>query len=294
VNFTITGLNQNPVPAIERINPLGAPAGGPSFTLLVAGSNYLPSSVVQWNGSPRATTYVSQGTLKANIPAIDIAQPGVAGVMVLNPGPGGGISNAKEFTITGPGDNPTPSITRIDPPSVTGTGAAAASFTLLVVGDNYTTDSQVQWNGSSRPTTYVGNTQLKAIISAVDIANPGKADVTVVNPAPGGGSSNIATFTISTIGDNPLPALRSLATSMSNGLGITITGINFVNEATVQWNGATRQPTAVSDTQVSFSIASSEFKTPAIITVTNPGPGGGISNELLFDPRLILLPLAFR
>ncbi len=294
VNFTITGPNQNPVPAIERINPLAAPAGGPSFTLLVVGSNYLPSSVVQWNGSPRTTTYVNQGTLKASIPATDIAQPGVAGVTVLNPGPGGGTSNAKEFTITGPGDNPTPSITRIDPPSVTGTGATAASFTLLVVGDNYTTDSQVQWNGSSRPTTYVSNTQLKAIISAVDIADPGKADVTVVNPAPGGGTSNIATFTISIIGDNPLPVLRGLAANTSNGLGITISGINFINGATVQWNGVTRQPTAVNGTQVSFSITSSEFKTPAIITVTNPGPGGGASNELLFDPNLIFLPLLFR
>jgi CSLREA domain-containing protein len=294
VNFTITGPNQNPVPAIERINPLAAPAGGPSFTLLVAGSNYLPSSVVQWNGSPRMTTYVSQGTLKANIPATDIAQPGVAGVTVLNPGPGGGVSNAKEFTITGPGDNPTPSITRIDPPSVTGTGATAASFTLLLVGDNYTTDSQVQWNGSSRPTTYVSNTQLKAIISAVDIATPGKADVTVVNPVPGGGASNIATFTISIIGDNPLPVLRSLAVNPSNGLGITLIGINFINGATIQWNGVTRQPTAVDGTQVSFSITSNEFKTPAIITVTNPGPGGGASNELLFDPKLIFLPLLFR
>jgi hypothetical protein len=293
VNFTITAPNDNPIPAIQRIEPLGAPAGGPTFTLLVVGNNYLPSSVVRWNGSDRPTTYVSPGTLKASIPASDIAQPGVAGVTVFNPGPGGGISNAKEFTITGPSDNPTPSITRIDPPSATGSGATAASFTLLVVGHNYTIDSQVQWNGSNRPTIYDSSTQLRATISAADIANPGKADVTVVNPAPGGGTSNVAIFTISKIGENPLPVVRSLGFNPGNGtdLTVTITGINFITGATVQWNGVTRQPTAISGTQISFSITNSEFSLPATVTVTNPGPGGGASNELLFNPTVLALPL---
>jgi IPT/TIG domain len=152
----------------------------------------------------------------------------------------------------------------------------------------------VKWNGSSRPTAYVSSTQLKATINATDIANPGKADVTVVNPAPGGGSSNIATFTISNIGDNPIPVLRSLTVSSSNGLEMTISGFNFSNGATVQWNGVTRQQASVNGTQVSFSITSSEFRTPATIMITNPGPGGGASNELLFEPNLIFLPLAFR
>ena len=107
-------------------------------------------------------------------------------------------------------------------------------------------------------------------------------------------ASNVATFTISKIGDNPLPVLRSLAVSTSNGLGITLTGIHFVAGAKVQWNGVTRQPTTVNGTQVKFSITTSEFRRPAIVTVTNPGPGGGVSNELLFDPKVIFLPLQRR
>ena len=54
-------------------------------------------------------------------------------------------------------------------------------------------------NGSDRPTTSNGSVNgLTAQISASDIAAAGTALVTVFNPAPGGGSSNSLTFTITT------------------------------------------------------------------------------------------------
>src|SRR6185295_629608 len=48
----------------------------------------------------------------------------------------------------------------------------------------------------NRTTTFVSSTQLTAAIPASDIATVGTANVTVVNPAPGGGTSNALTFTI--------------------------------------------------------------------------------------------------
>jgi YVTN family beta-propeller protein len=57
----------------------------------------------------------------------------------------------------------------------------------------------VRWNGSDRPTTSNGSINgLTAQISASDIAAAGTAEVTVFNPAPGGGSSNPLTFTTTT------------------------------------------------------------------------------------------------
>jgi YVTN family beta-propeller protein len=62
----------------------------------------------------------------------------------------------------------------------------------------------VRWNGSDRPTTSNGTFNgLIAQISASDIAAAGTAEVTVFNPAPGGGSSNSLTFTITTGGVDP-------------------------------------------------------------------------------------------
>ena len=106
-------------------------------------------------------------------------------------GGGGGGSSS-------PPPNPVPSISSISPSSVTAGGAA---FTLTVNGSNFMTASTVQWNNSSRTTTYVKATQLTASISAADIATVGTLPVTVINPAPGGGAS--AGFSLAV--NNPPP-----------------------------------------------------------------------------------------
>jgi hypothetical protein len=82
--------------------------GASSFTLTVNGSNFLSGSVVQWNGANRSTTSVNSTQLTASIPATDVANAGIAQVAVFNPAPGGGTSNALNFTIgTPPSSCPT-------------------------------------------------------------------------------------------------------------------------------------------------------------------------------------------
>jgi hypothetical protein len=71
-----------------------------------------------------------------------------------------------------------------------------AAFTLTVTGIDFWSGSVVQWNGAGRPTTFVSNTQLTASISALDLATAGAAQVTVFNPALGGGTSNTLVFAI--------------------------------------------------------------------------------------------------
>ena len=90
--------------------------------------------------------------------------------------------------------NPTPILTSIAPDTAE---AGGASFTLTVQGSNFVQGSSVRWNGNSRTTTYISPTTLTASIPSSDIAGEGSAEVTVFNPAPGGGPSTPATFTIS-------------------------------------------------------------------------------------------------
>ena len=74
--------------------------------------------------------------------------------------------------------------------------AGGAAFTLTVNGAGFAPGSVVQWNTSARSTIFISKSQLTAAIQASDIANGGTASVTVVNPAPGGGTSNIVSFAI--------------------------------------------------------------------------------------------------
>ena len=46
----------NPVPFVNNpLVPTSVAPGGPSFTLTVNGTDFVPGSVVNWNGSPLAT-----------------------------------------------------------------------------------------------------------------------------------------------------------------------------------------------------------------------------------------------
>jgi hypothetical protein len=93
----------NPVPLINQpLIPDAIAPGGPGFTLTVNGTGFVTGSVVNWNGSARATTFVSTSQLTATIPASDIASAGTASVSVVNPSPGGGTSNVVFLPITSP------------------------------------------------------------------------------------------------------------------------------------------------------------------------------------------------
>lgn len=90
----------NPAPSISTLSPNSVLVGSAAFTLTVAGTNLASSSVVQWNGSSRTTTYVSGTQLQAAISASDVAMAGTAQVTVFTPAPGGGTSSALPFTVT--------------------------------------------------------------------------------------------------------------------------------------------------------------------------------------------------
>jgi uncharacterized protein (TIGR03437 family) len=86
-------------PAVTFLNPDSAVIGGPGFTLVVGGSGFLPGAVVQWDGVPLPTTFVSDTQLTASVAAALIAAQRRAGIVVTVPG---GISNTVAFDIRPP------------------------------------------------------------------------------------------------------------------------------------------------------------------------------------------------
>jgi hypothetical protein len=114
---------------------------------------------------------------------------------------------------------PPPVATVLSPASV---NAGTATFTLTVNGSSFTPSSIVRWNGTDRPTTFLSATELRASIAAADVASPGAASVTVVTPAPGGGTSAPLTFTIGA----PGPRLAVNATTVARGGTVTVTLTN--------------------------------------------------------------------
>jgi trimeric autotransporter adhesin len=174
------------------IVPNSSVAGGAAFTLTIDGHEFTAASTVNFGGTAAPTTFVNSSRLTAAIPAAAVATVGTAAVTVTNLAPVGGISDSVTFTITS-GQNPIPTINVLSPNCTPIDGPA---LTLYVGGSNFVASSVVQWNGSAQPTIISEAGYLEAQIDASDIAAGGTPTVTVFNAAPGGGTSNTATFTI--------------------------------------------------------------------------------------------------
>ena len=212
-----TGNVTAPLPVTSGLSRSSIAAGSSAFSLVVSGSAFVACSVVDWNGTPLTTQYVTPHELVAQVPAADLVTVGNASVTVSSPSPGGGLSSALSFAIV----NPVPVADSLQPSSAT---AGSAAFTLTVNGSNFIAGSGVQWNGAPLITTFVSATQLQAQVSASLVAAAGNASVTVVNPAPGGGSSAAASFTVTAVssgksggGGGSLTLLELLLLAVSYG-----------------------------------------------------------------------------
>ena len=83
----------NPVPFIGTLSPISVAPGGADFVLTVNGDNFVAASVVNWDNTALATTYVSATKLTAVVPAALTASSGTGWITVSSAGPTGIVSN---------------------------------------------------------------------------------------------------------------------------------------------------------------------------------------------------------
>ena len=277
----VSGNYQVNTPGAQLVNPmvvsitdlLGNPVSGSPVTFAVTsfptgatGQSLSVTNTVS-NASGRASTVLTLGNIVGNY-TVTATATGVTG---------GTLS----FVITAVAPAPVPVTTRLQPAFVT---AGDTEFLLSVFGLNFVPGSAIQWNGDTRPTTYVGSNHLTALITKADIAVAGPVSITVFTPSPGGGQSNPTILSISA----PTPAITRLEPSVvfagSPELALTVFGSHFVPGSTVHWNGSERRTTYVNGNQLVAHISSLDLSKPGPvqIRVTNPLYGQNLSEAYLF------------
>lgn len=97
--FGSGNYNTNPTPYINSITPNSGNINE-STTVTIYGSNFVYGSVARFNNVDKQTSYVNQSTLRVQLSSYDLANIGSYSIIVFNPGPGGGMSNAATFSIT--------------------------------------------------------------------------------------------------------------------------------------------------------------------------------------------------
>jgi len=221
--------------------------------------------------------------------AADANQP--AGITVVNPPPGGGASNAVLFTVLEAGQNPAPAVTQLQPATIVEQGAAATQLTVHVLGSNFMAGSQAFWNGAQRPAKLISATELEMTLLAGDIGTAGVGGITVQNPTPGGGESNVINFTVTGVPQNAAPALTQLTPTftLARGAGsvpviVTLVGSNFMPGSQAFWNGVFRPTKFIDSTKLEVTLTAADVTAggAGALTVINPPPGGGASADLTF------------
>jgi hypothetical protein len=115
--------------------------------------------------------------------------------------------------------NPVPFLNVPLSPSIATPGGN--SFTLTVHGAGFVSGATVNWNGHPLSTTFLNVNELTALVPASDIAVATSVAVTVMNPAPGGGTTNVVYFLVSS------PTNLQFATSPSSTalpLNVSVSG----------------------------------------------------------------------
>lgn len=286
----VSSQSGNPTPMLTTISPASANVSGSQFTLTVNGSGFLPSSVIEWNQAPLATTYASSQQLTATVPASDLSAPGTAQVAVFNPAPGGGSSIASAFTINTPPSNPVPVLTALSPAFIS---AGATSFTLTVSGSGFVSGSTVYWGSTGLSTQFVSASQLTAQVPTAQIVSAGITTITVETPAPGGGTSNTMQFEVDSASSGSGPTFGAASTSIAPGAtasypvtlpasatNVSVTCLNLPSGATCSYSSASGTLTITT----SSSTPAGTYLITVIFNETLPGAA----------TALILLPILLR
>ncbi|MEG9436862.1 hypothetical protein JAO29_11885 [Edaphobacter sp. HDX4] len=258
-------------PVIASISPSTVQTGSPDFKLTVTGQNFLPSSIVQWNGVSLTSVTTSATEITATVTAANVASVGNNAVTVVDPSPLSLTSNSVNFAVTAP----VPTITALTPST-----AIVGSQTLIVTlaGRNYVSGSVVQFGTTPLATTVLSSTQIRSTIPATLLATTGSYNITVVNPAPNAATSVPFVFTVTPV---PPPSITSLSPATvvegAGGFTLTVNGQNFPAGSTVQWNGTTLSSNYLGTSTVMATVPDSLVATAGTypITVVSPGSGSG-------------------
>jgi hypothetical protein len=277
-----------PAASTSSVSPASATAGDPALAVSVGGTDFEPGSVVMWDGSDLPTTFLSDQGLRAEVGADILQIVGIVAVTVRNPN--GGVSNAVLFTV----NNTPPVLTSLSPASAV---IGSSGFNLTLYGTGFVPGAVALWDGQSRTTTCVSGTELQAAIAAEDIEGAGRIPVTVVNPAPGGGSSATVDFSVVTfsVDASPVSVTVTAGSSAVYAVGVTPQFGSFDSTVSLSCTGLPRGCTYLFS-PASVTPGANQASTVLTLKTTarkDSGGGAALAASALIPPVMGLFILAF-
>ncbi len=296
-SFSITVLPR-PV-SISAIDPTVAEAGLDSLRVTVSGSNFPRDTMVTVDGTGVSTDFLDATTVVGTIPSVFLATPGPLTISVDVPLVGEAVTG-----LTLELRNPAPVAESLDPSEV----SLAADFPIrvIVTGRNLVRASRVHVDGAAVDTTFLNSTSLAfeltrgpgiqsllsvdggAIPSLLAVSGAGRLSVTVVNPDPGGGTSDALVFTIRQL----VPRIDaadpdSVRFNSSRSTTITLTGGGFVANSEVSVDGSPAATVFVDANTLTFDLPAGTAAGDHDITVTNDVTSNSVTITVTRPPPTV-------
>lgn len=278
--ITMIVLNTLPL-SIGNLQPtlVEAPSGQ---TIIVRGSGFQSGATVTIGGVQAATTFVDENTLTAQLP--NTANGWLDVTVTL---PSGNSYTAPRMLQVLP-SQPIPSVTGFSPASITvqsGIPGFDKSANVTILGSGFAISDTVEINGQLVSSSFVDSGHIQATIPSTLTGTTGSISIAVISAY--SGSSNVMALPMV----NPVPVLMGNApiTVVPNGsLSLSLSGTGFVAGTVIQLNGQnlstslTPGESAAGLELVSANTIAGPTGT-AIVMVSNPAPGGGVSNPITID-----------
>lgn len=267
---TATVTLWNPVPAIVSINPTNINTGPIKMT--ITGQNFVSGITTSFGGVKLSTTYVSPTQLQvagSTSLAVGTSQP----LSITNPNPGTSTSTLN-YTVSAQ------IIVSCTPSSASLRPGATQSFTGAVYN---TSNKGTSWyvNGILGGNSTVGTiTTTGASATYTAPATPPSPNTVNVQAQ---SAQNTAVYSPNSVVTviNPFPAITSVSPTVIHygSISVTVNGTGFVPSSKVMLGSTALTTTFVSTTQLTAAgTAVPVLGGLGAITVSNPDPGGSVSN----------------
>jgi hypothetical protein len=262
------GLPFTNKPRISALAPFSTHVGSPAFTLVVAGSDFLPGAVVVFGDNTLETVFRSSTQLEAQVSTGLIAEAGAIEVHVRNPW--GELSSTAKFIVA---DDPPRAIKLA--PQRTGTGAE--NLAVRIEGERFQRGSQATIAGEAVETRFVSTTSLEVVAQEKFFKIAAELEVHVVNAD--GNKSNSLTLSVE---NGPLITRlsRKKIKTAKGDAEITISGVAFKPEILLFVNDTPVDTSFVSDAALKAKIPGAMIAQPSHLILQAQHPDGGRSNKV--------------
>jgi hypothetical protein len=178
--------------------------------------------------------------------------------------------------------NPVPFINQPLVPMTTAPGGPG--FTLTVNGTEFVSGAVVNWNGTALATSFVTGSQVTATVPAADIATAGTVSVTVTNPPPGGGVSNVVYFEVSSpVSTLSFSTFYSYSPGQAEELGNDMVAADFNGDGKLDLALLSDVLSAI---VIQLGNGDGTYQEPPVYTGTGTAPRGLVAADFNGDGKL--------